>query len=1039
MSGSADSRLIASNLAIANERISAHYRLAEHEVLPALINSFTHHDAQFQITKDQTKELAHRFLTHLQQEQKGDWLSAFLSEYQLSNAEGLALMALSEALLRIPDTTTINKLLRDKLSHGDWRAHQGQADSIVVNSATWGLSLAQSMLNDEQGILHRLVARLGEPVVRNAAIAATRLLADHFVLGENINAAIRRAYDEHLLCSFDMLGEAAKTRVDAKRYFDTYAHGIEAIGKQYTPSQRPHAISVKLSALYPRYEPLQSKHAVAALADKLYELALLAAQYNLHLTVDAEESERLQMSLKIFEQVASQPSRKEWQGLGMAVQAYQKRALPVLQWLSALATDIHKSITVRLVKGAYWDSEIKRCQIAGLNDYPVFTRKAATDVSYLACARFMLHDDHLRCAFATHNALTVAQLITWINQLKTNRGEVEFQRLHGMGKELYSQVSVMTEIACRVYAPVGSHRELLAYLIRRLLENGANNSFVHQVRRKDVPLDELLIDPVKTCQDAHYASSPAIVIPSKLFGEARRNSAGLDLSDNNTLEKLNQALKRISKKSHAASVISSVTVTSASAMPIYNPADHAHVIGHVSPANLHDINAIIDAAYLGHEEWSLCTVAERAACLQRTADLLQQQMNELVALLIIEAGKTRADATNEVREAIDFCRYYAVTGCDLMKETKLPGPTGEDNSLCLAPRGVFACISPWNFPLAIFIGQITAALIVGNSIVAKPAPQTPLIAAMAIRLLHQGGIPENVLHLLPGDGVIGEALVAHSRIVGVAFTGSTNTARNIARTLLIDSARPLVPLIAETGGINAMIVDSTALVEQVVSDVLISAFYSAGQRCSALRLLCLQEEIYEPVLDMLQGAMAELRIGNPADEDTDIGPVIDAISQQRINQYIEQHQSRVRYRAPLPSLPGHFVAPTIIEIDEPAELQQEVFGPVLHVVRWHATELRQLINSINSTGFGLTMGVHSRLNSTVALVRNHARVGNLYVNRSMIGAVVGVQPFGGEGLSGTGFKAGGPNYLLRFCTERTLSIDTTAAGGNATLLSNATS
>ncbi|HVY24607.1 MAG TPA: bifunctional proline dehydrogenase/L-glutamate gamma-semialdehyde dehydrogenase PutA [Steroidobacteraceae bacterium] len=1019
-----------SGLMRANERIAAHYRVAESEVLPLLIAALGDYDSQFAATQ----HLAHQLLDHLRHQQHRDWLSQFLSEYQLTNAEGIALLQLSEALLRVPDTATVNLLLRDKLVSADWQTHIGHADSFVVNGTTLGLSLAQSLLEEAPGILHRMVARLGEPLVRNIALSATRLLANHFVLGETVEMALQRAAARQLTCSFDMLGEAAKTRADAERYFHAYAHAIKITGQAASLQSHSvsHSISVKLSALYPRYEPMQRRHATVAIADRLIELARLAAHNNLQLTVDAEECERLEMSLQIIERVARASALREWNGLGVAVQAYQKRALPVLQWIGALAHETHKPMHVRLVKGAYWDTEIKRCQQAGLIDYPVFTRKAATDVSYLACAHVMLHDQWIHCAFATHNALTAAQLLNWMHAFNVDKARIEFQRLHGMGEELYAQVEQQHGLNCRVYAPVGGHRELLAYLVRRMLENGANSSFVQQLRRDDFDEKVLLADPVKMIRDTNF-NNPCIPVPSRLYGDTRLNSQGLDLTDQRTLQQLNEFIMR-NDRTYTSEVISSVDVINTTGRPVCNPADVNEIIGQVHPASLQDINAVVNAAHVAQDGWSQPGVETRAISLEKTAELLQQEMQPLIALLVVEAGKTRADAMNEVREAIDFCRYYAASARNLMKDVSLAGPTGESNTLCLAPRGVFACISPWNFPLAILVGQIAAALVTGNAVVAKPAPQTPLIAAFAIRLLHQGGIPRDVLHLMPGDALIGEALVAHPHIAGVAFTGSTATARRIAQTLLNDVTRPLVPMIAETGGINAMIVDSTALPEQVVSDVITSAFLSAGQRCSALRLLCLQEEIYESVLNLLQGAMIELRVGDPRDEDTDIGPVIDSAALTGMNQYIAQHRDQIRYQLPLRSLQGHFVAPAIIEIDDPEKLQQEIFGPVLHVTRWRGDQLQALINNVNGSGYGLTLGVHSRLDSTVATVRQHARVGNIYVNRSMTGAVVGVQPFGGEGLSGTGFKAGGPHYLLRFCTERVVSIDTTAAGGNAALL-----
>lgn len=982
--------------------IAAQYRIAESELLPTLVATLDGYEGQFAATQN----IARQLLLHLRSAQQQDWLSAFMNEYKISNAEGIALLTLSEALLRVPDTATTNQLLRDKLSKGDWDAHRGNTDSWLINSATTGLSIAQSLLSDERGILHKLAARMGEPVVRNVALAATRLLADHFVLGETIDDAIARARREELICSFDMLGEAARTQADAERYFQAYSHAIERVGNTKTQNVE-HAISVKLSALYPRYEPLQHRHAIPAIAERLGELAQLAAKYNLQLTVDAEESERLDMSLHIIEQVARLHSLREWNGLGLAIQAYQKRALPALKWVSALARDIRRPIKVRLVKGAYWDTEIKRCQQAGLSDYPVFTRKIFTDTSYLACAHFMLKDEYLHSAFATHNALSVAQLLNWRKQY--NRS-FEFQRLHGMGTELHAKVSDEYQVPCRIYAPVGGHRELLAYLVRRMLENGANSSFVQQVRRDELEMESLLADPVRASRDISFTSSPSISLPHHLFGHERINSGGLDYSDEPTREQVNTSL----------------FVMQNGIRPSYETC-----------STTSDVVACVDNAYLAYRSWSQACVDERAQCLERAADEMQEQMTTLVSALTLEAKKTRMDAMNEVREAIDFCRYYALMARDLMQDRSLPGPTGESNTSSLTSRGVFACISPWNFPLAIFVGQVAAALACGNTVVAKPAPQTPFIASRIVTLLHEAGIPQDVLQLVTGGVDIGEALIAHPLIAGVAFTGSTLTARKIAQSLLVNLDRPLVPLIAETGGINAMIVDSTALPEQVVNDVIISAFHSAGQRCSALRLLCIQQELYEPVLNMLQGAMDTLRIGDTAEEDIDVGAVIDSASQRKINEYIDSNRRCIRHQSRLDAhLKGTYIAPTVIQLNDPTELQQEIFGPVLHVTSWKSGELDKLVDDINSTGYGLTMGVHTRLESTIDFVRKHARVGNLYVNRSMIGAVVGVQPFGGEGLSGTGFKAGGSHYLLRFCVERTVSIDTTAAGGNASLLSS---
>lgn len=1037
----------ASELPALRRRLVTLYRIAEPRLLPELVAQIPRATDRAQI-----EQHARKLIAAIRASRDDDWIAAFLREYQLNSAEGLALLTLAEAYLRVPDTLTAGQLLQDKLSQGDWDAHSGQASSLMINSATLGLVLAQSLLSDQQSVLRKLMARAGEPFIRTATTAAMRLMAGHFVLGETIAAGLQRAHEQHLTCSFDMLGEAARTAEDAARYFESYASAINAVGQAAyadSGSAEHHSISVKLSALHPRYEVLQADRAIPSLVASLSELAKLAARYHVGLTVDAEEADRLELSLDIIAQIAKLPALRDWHGLGMAVQAYQKRATAVIDWAAAVARATQRKLTVRLVKGAYWDTEIKRCQERGLSDYPVFTRKAATDISYLACAQRLLREPALRPAFATHNALTVATLLAWIDATRRQRDDldVEFQRLHGMGASLYASVIAEQGIRCRVYAPIGGHRDLLAYLVRRMLENGANSSFIHQVGDLQLADEQLLHDPVEEVVAAGYAGHPRIPSPANLYGAERLNAEGLDLSDRNTLNVLDQQLEAAWQQSYRATAISSAVevMPTAPAAPVRDPARSERIVGYVVAASTHEVNAVVTAAQRATSSWSTVSVNERAACLERMADLIQHQRATLMALLIREAGKTRSDALGEVREAIDYCRYYAARARELLVEQKLPGPTGEQNSLSYASRGVFACISPWNFPLAIFLGQLSAALAAGNTVIAKPAPQTPLIASVVVRLLQQAGIPAEVLHLLPGGPEIGEALVAHPYVAGVAFTGSTRTGRRIAQTLLADPHRPLVPLIAETGGINTMIVDSTALPEQVTADVMTSAFNSAGQRCSALRLLCVQDEIYEPIVAMLQGAMAELRIGDPSWESTDIGPLIDESARNAIHAYVAANQARVLYRTQERSHPnsaanarneeGWFVAPTLLAIDKPEDLQQEVFGPVLHITRWRAGELASLLERINASGYGLTLGVHTRLESTVKLVRERAHAGNMYVNRSMIGAVVGVQPFGGEGLSGTGPKAGGPNYLLRFCTERTLSIDTTSAGGNASLMS----
>ncbi len=742
------------------------------------------------------------------------------------------------------------------------------------------------------------------------------------------------------------------------------------------------------------------------------------------------------MSLDIIEAVARAPSLVGWDGLGMAVQAYQRRAPAVIAWADALGRETGRRLTVRLVKGAYWDSEIKRGQERGLPDYPVFTRKAATDVSYLACARAMLDAPGIYPAFATHNALTVATILNWAGPRK----DFEFQRLHGMGGGLYERLMRDEGVAARVYAPVGGYRDLLAYLVRRLLENGANTSFVHQIADESISDEELLADPVSIVEAAGLQPHSRIANPMDLYAPERRNSAGLDLTDRAVLDGLVAEMGITWAEQHfAPPFVGGCALAPAPAdwQDVTDPADHSRVVGRTAAADPEDIDRAISLAVAAQPAWAATPVAERAACLDRMADLMERDHVRLMALCVREAGKTIPDALGEVREAVDFCRYYAARARETFLPITLPGPTGEKNELTLTGRGVFACVSPWNFPLAIFLGQVTAALVAGNAVVAKPAPQTPLIAHVAVDLLDRAGIPSGVIALVPGGPDVGQALTADPRVMGVCFTGSTATARRIARTLLEDERRPLVPLIAETGGLNAMIVDSTALPEQVVADVIVSAFQSAGQRCSALRLLCVQEDVADKVLEMLKGAMDLLTLGDPARPDTDIGPVIDAPARDGLLAWIAANRAKVIHQLSLPAglEAGTFVPPTVIRLDRVEDLTREVFGPVLHVVTWKAGGLDDLLARINASGYGLTMGLHSRIGETADRVRAGAKVGNLYVNRSMIGAVVGVQPFGGEGLSGTGPKAGGPHYLARFAVERTVSTDTTSAGGNATLLS----
>ncbi len=985
-------------------------------------------------------------------------MDALLREYDLSSQEGVILMCLAEALLRIPDAVTADRLIADKIKAGDWASHLLDNGSLFVNASTWGLMLTGRIVQpdgatqrDPAGFMRNLVARVGEPVVRTAMRQAMRILGHQFVMGRSIEEALARASEglnARYRYSFDMLGEAALSMKDADRYFEAYSAAIEALGRaarghrDATPESLP-SISVKLSALHPRYEYANVDRVHAELGTRLVQLAECAAHAGIALTVDSEESERLELSMELIARVLEAPSLAGWQGFGLAVQAYQKRAPDQIRWLIARARAAGRRLNVRLVKGAYWDSEIKRAQERGHAGYPVFTRKQCTDVAYLACANLLLEaPDVIYPQFATHNAHTVASIL----HMARARGRLfEFQRLHGMGEELYGIVTdpAGEAAACRVYAPVGSHEDLLPYLVRRLLENGANTSFVNRMVDARLPASEIAADPVAFVEALVTVPHPRIPLPSRIFGAERPNSAGLNLADGAALALLARgasaalATPRVACPLVAGQSRPKLAAIAKLGVPVCSPTDQL-VVGHVLAATADDVARALDAAVDSFAAWDATPAGDRAAALERAADSFERERDLFVALLIREAGKTLGDAIAEIREAVDFLRYYAQRArLDFGRSLPLPGPTGESNELFLRGRGVFVCISPWNFPLAIYTGQVAAALAAGNAVIAKPAEQTPLVAAVATELLHAAGIPTGVLQFLPGDGAtVGARLTADPRVAGVAFTGSNETAAAIHRAL---AARPgpIATLIAETGGQNAMIVDSSALPEQVVNDAILSAFGSAGQRCSALRILCVQEDIADRVEMLLAGAMEELKLGDPSLLTTDIGPVIDAEALERL----EAHAARIvqgarwSHRLTLPAgLTGTFCAPLAVEIKSLSVLEQEVFGPILHVLRWRAKDLDALVDSINATGYGLTLGIHTRIDSTVARIRARARAGNIYVNRNMIGAVVGVQPFGGTGLSGTGPKAGGPHYLHRFASEQTLTINTAAVGGNASLL-----
>jgi RHH-type transcriptional regulator, proline utilization regulon repressor / proline dehydrogenase / delta 1-pyrroline-5-carboxylate dehydrogenase len=963
----------------------------------------------------------------------------FLHAYSLSTKEGLALMVLAEALLRVPDAATADRLIEDKLKAGDWAHHEARSTSLLVSASAWTLGVTARVIHPgetPEGIVDTLVKRLGLPAVRTATRQAMRLLGSHFVLGQTIEEALSRAGSHReFLYSFDMLGEGARTGADAQRYFESYANAIDEIGKAAGNEALPKrpGISVKLSALHPRYEALSHDRVLEELTPKVLELAQLAKRYELNFTVDAEEADRLELSLDVIAAVLRDSSLAKWDGFGLAIQAYQKRAGAAIDWVVEAAGALDRRLMVRLVKGAYWDTEVKRAQERGLIDYPVYTRKAMTDLCYLDCVRKLLvARPRVYSQFATHNALTVACII----EDAGGTTGYEFQRLHGMGEVLYAALlDELPDLTCRVYAPVGGYSDLLAYLVRRLLENGANSSFVSVAADPAVPVESILRRPQSWISDASHARHSHIPLPRDLFGPTRRNSTGVEFGDRASLEALLAEVRSAPQETRASSLVDGVAVAGRE-RPVNSPID-GKTIGAVQEGDEAIVAAALSTAQAAFSKWSASSIEDRAVVLERVGDLIEKNRGRLIALLQNEGGKTIDDCVSEVREAVDYCRYYASEARRTLAPRSLPGPTGESNELRMRGRGVFICISPWNFPLAIFTGQIAGALAAGNCVVAKPAEQTPLVAFEAVKLLHAAGVPGDVLSLVPGDGKVGAMLTADRRVAGVAFTGSTEVARIINRALAAKNG-PIPPLIAETGGVNAMIVDGTALPEQVTDDVITSAFRSAGQRCSALRLLCAQDDVADRVIEMVAGAAQQLKLGDPRDPSTHIGPVIDSDAKENLDRWVTAMESRgavlFRLDAPFPKA-GTYVAPTIVELESARELKEEVFGPVLHVVRWRAGELDQLLGDIAANGTALTLGIHSRIDETVARIAQRLPHGNVYVNRNMIGAVVGSQPFGGSGLSGTGPKAGGPHYLGRFVAEQMLTVNTTAAGGNATLLS----
>ncbi|MEM9102488.1 MAG: bifunctional proline dehydrogenase/L-glutamate gamma-semialdehyde dehydrogenase PutA [Pseudomonadota bacterium] len=1034
-----------SSLQSLKKAISDNYCVDENRYVESLLSFLALDSQQQESLTQKTRMLVEQIRKNGNQAQG---VEAFLQEYSLDTEEGIVLMCLAEALLRIPDTEVANQLIRDKIGGAAWDKHVGQSPSKLVNASTWGLMLTGRIIDNSDlasnfsGTLKKMLNRCGEPVIRSALNQAMKYMGKQFVLGRTIEEATQRAKSDHVkgyTHSFDMLGEAAFTQKDANRYYDAYFQAISTIGKLKVHKDTPSApsISIKLSALHPRYEANQSERVMTELADKMIALIEHAKAQDVAMTIDAEEADRLEISLELFEFLFKHPCTNDWNALGLVVQAYSKRALPVLVWLNKLAQENRKPIPLRLVKGAYWDSEIKWAQEKGLPNYPVYTRKACTDVSYLACAKYLLsHPKTFYPQFATHNAQTVMSIFEMAGESR----HFEFQKLHGMGEALYDEVLKHQKVACRIYAPVGQHKELLPYLVRRLLENGANTSFVHRLVDPNTPVMELAKHPATLLREVVSYQNPQIPLPTEIYGESRANSNGINLLINSQSQPF---LKRVEsfldQQWHATGLINGQPITGDSQQR-FSPNDTQKNIGSIINVSEAQVNDAINIASAAQHDWNAQGVHYRADCLRRAADLLETHKHELIAICCLEGGKTLEDGIDEVREAIDFCRYYANQAEQNFKVITLPGPTGELNELRLEGRGVFSCISPWNFPLAIFLGQVTAALVAGNTVLAKPAQQTPIIAWRAIQLLLEAGIPDNVLHFLPGKGsIVGRLITEDQRIAGVAFTGSTATAMHINQTLAARQAQ-IAPFIAETGGQNVMLADSTALPEQVVEDVIRSAFTSAGQRCSALRILYVQEEIADRVLSLLKGAMQELTLGEPHQLNTDIGPVIDEASRQELLAHIQnmESQGRLIARTPLPDTlaqRGYYIAPTALRIRSIHNLKQEFFGPILHVVTYEPIYLDEVINEINAYGYGLTFGVHTRNTQTAAFIDQNIKVGNVYINRNMIGATVGVQPFGGQGLSGTGPKAGGPHYLYRFATEHTRTNNTAAVGGNATLLS----
>lgn len=1028
-----------------NERLrielSDHYLIDESKAINNLLSSFTLTSLQrIAVTKN-----AIDLITRIRQDKEDrSGIESFIHTYSLSTQEGVVLMCIAEALLRIPDEETIDKLISDKLSTLHWDQYVGQSESLFINAATWGLMLGEKIISlgnieeqSPQTFVNHLINKSGVSLIRMAIKEAMRILAHQFVIGESIESAMKLCTKDEKIFnnySFDMLGEEALSKADAHSYFSAYVNAISVIAEKSDTTldiNKQHGISIKLSALHPRFDYMQRDRVLKELTPRIIELSELAAQYNINLTIDAEESERLDLTLDIFALVYKHNVLHNWNGLGIAVQSYQKRAPVVIDWLHDLAQS-KQQIHVRLVKGAYWDTEIKRAQQSGLSGYPVFTRKACTDISYLACAEKLLATKGILFPqFATHNAHTACAILEMVNN-----DNFEFQRLYGMGNRLYKHLQSISkrQIHCRVYAPVGCYSDLLPYLVRRLLENGANTSFVNQIDDVEIAATSLAQDPIQYLESCKSIPHPRIPLPENLYKPLRDNSRGLNLYQSTTRSQLNSDFNAALDTCKPSKELKNKDYTR-----IYSPHDYADLVGYAKAYTQDDVEHAFEVAHQAFPDWAGRTIDERTSILEKAGDLFEQKKSIFIDLIVREGGRTIVDAIAEVRETIDFCYYYAQSARATLTKTSLPNVTGEENTLYYKARGVTACISPWNFPLAIFCGQILAALVTGNTVVAKPASATPLTAIRAREILIEAGIPEQVFQLVTGNSrVIADPLLSSSYLAAVVFTGSTDTA-NLINETLAKRRGTIIPLLAETGGINCMIADSSALPQQLVSDVIQSAFNSAGQRCSALRVLFIQDDIADKVIKMLKGAMAELEIGLPTDFKTDVACLID---EQAKNICLDYKQSLKRkatliYECDFPSHlnSGHFVSPAVFEISNLSELSHEVFAPILHVIRYSFNDLDKVIDSINQSNFGLTLGIHSRLNSTINKITETAHVGNIYVNRDIIGATVGAQPFGGEGLSGTGPKAGGPNYLHHFVHEHVTTINTVSMGGNVTLLS----